>query len=52
MDATLNRLAGRKGAALLPKGTLRAMVEKAAKNGDPEAKALLEDGALGDPPLA
>lgn len=48
MDATLDRLAGRKGAAFLPKGTLRAIVEKAAENGDPEARALLEGGALGD----
>jgi hypothetical protein len=48
MAATLERLAGRTGAAFLPKGTLRAIVETAAGDGDEEARALLESGALGE----
>lgn len=48
MAATLERLAGRPGAAFLPKGTLRAIAEKAAAAGDDEARALLDSGALGD----
>lgn len=48
MAATLDRLAGRFGAELLPKGTLRAIVEKAAAAGDDEARALLDSGALSD----
>lgn len=46
--ATLERLAGRFGAEFLPKGTLRAIVEKAATAGDDEARALLDRGALSD----
>jgi hypothetical protein len=48
IEATLDRLAGRFGAAFLPKGTLRAIVEKAAAAGDDEARALLDKGTLRD----
>jgi hypothetical protein len=41
-------LAGRFGAEFLPKGTLRAIVEKAAAADDDEARALLDSGALSD----
>jgi hypothetical protein len=48
MVTTLERLAGRTGAAFLPKGTLRTIVERAAEGGDGDARALLELGALCD----
>lgn len=49
--ATLARLAGRPGAEFMPKGTLRAIVQKAAEAGDREAIALLESGMLGGDPV-
>ena len=48
MVSTLERLAGRPGAEFMPKGTLRATVQRAAEAGDGEARALMESGALGD----
>jgi len=42
---TLDRLVGRSGAELLPKGTLRSIVEQAAEAGDAEAMKLLLSGS-------